>query len=318
MRISNTASNPRSFSAPSLYYSSAREGMEDFLRTVVGDSGKKVLLPAYIGWSPREGSGVFDPIRNLGLPHYLYPVNNDLSAQIDAVEAQLRSGDVAVVVLIHYFGRTDPGTEEIARASRRAGAVLVEDLAHGFFSDRIGMRAGQHGDINIYSLHKMLPMPDGGMVQYKDPDLLSCQEETRPELARRVLDYDWRAIAAARVRNFELAVEALRRLSLYGDAFDFVWEFLEGGDVPQTLPLRITKGSRDDLYSLLNAKGVGVVSLYHTLIIEARGKFEDVDRLSQQIINFPVHQDVAPREILHGVRLFGEALAYVTGRPGPS
>lgn len=312
MDILKTATDIRGFSAPSLFYATAREGMEDLLRVVVRDSGRKVLLPAYIGWSPREGSGVFDPIRNLGLSHYLYPVNRDLSARVGAVEEQLKSGDVAVVVLIHYFGRTDPGTQAIARATRKAGAILVEDLAHGFFSDRVGNRAGRHGDVNLYSLHKMLPMTDGGMLQYRNPELISDQISTRPELSRVILDYNWQAIAAARVRNFNLAVEHFRRLPSCGDGFELVWETLEGGDVPQTLPLRITKGSRDELYSLLNDKGVGMVSLYHTLIAEARGVFEDVDRNSRQFINFPVHQDIDPNQVPDAVRLFGQVLAQLT------
>lgn len=312
MDLSKTATDIRGFSAPSLFYSSAREGMEDLLRGVVNDSGRRVLLPAYIGWSPREGSGVFDPIRNLGLAYQLYPVNSDLSAQVGAVKEQLMSGDVAVVVLIHYFGRTDPGTREIAEATREAGAVLVEDLAHGFFSDRLGHRAGRHGDVNLYSLHKMFPMADGGMLQYTNPELISDQIATRPELSRVILDYNWQAIAAARVRNFTLAVEQFRRLPSCGDSFELVWETLEGGDVPQTLPLRIIRGSRDELYSLLNDKGVGMVSLYHTLIAEARGAFEEVDRNSRQFINFPVHQDIDPNQVSDAVQLFGEVLAQLT------
>lgn len=311
MNLLKTAADPRGFAAPSLFYASAREGMYDLLRTTFSTSGRRILLPAYIGWSPREGSGVFDPVRTLDLNYTLYPIAADLSASVGSIRRELEIGDVAAVVLIHYFGRTDAAVEEVARLAREAGAIFVEDLAHGFFSAFCGARAGRNSDVNLYSLHKMFPLQDGGMLQYRNSGLISSQRETRPELSRSILDYDWYAIASVRVRNFQLAVSELRSLPEHGGSFELVWEALQGGDVPQSLPIRILRGDRDKLYESLNRRGVGMVSLYHTLIPEAH-EFEVAVNNSRQLINFPVHQDVDPSVVADAVRAFGEALNEVS------
>lgn len=48
----------------------------------------------------------------------------------------------------------------------------------------------------------------------------------------------------------------------------------------------------------MNADGYGVVSLYHTLIPEIPPKhFAESHALSNEILNLPVHQDLAPSQI---------------------
>ena len=49
-------------------FPSARTAFKAFLARAGFSAGDRVLLPAYVGWSPREGSGVFDPVRELQLP----------------------------------------------------------------------------------------------------------------------------------------------------------------------------------------------------------------------------------------------------------
>ena len=64
-------------------------------------------------------------------------------------------------------------------------------------------------------------------------------------------------------------------------------------NVPQTFPIVILKGNRDKIYDMMNEKGYGVVSLYHTLIDELQSEvYKDTLWLSQNILNLPLHQDV--------------------------
>jgi dTDP-4-amino-4,6-dideoxygalactose transaminase len=66
-----------------------------------------------------------------------------------------------------------------------------------------------------------------------------------------------------------------------------------GDAVPQTYPVRIIKGSRDEIYGRMNQRGYGVVSLYHTLIEPLRNsEYASSIALSKSILNLPVHQDV--------------------------
>jgi dTDP-4-amino-4,6-dideoxygalactose transaminase len=292
MEISKTAIDPRKHREPAYFYHSAREGMEDFLRSALEDPDEGVLLPAFIGWSANEGSGVFDPVLNVGARAGFYGLRDDLSVDVDALAVHLRAHSYRVIVVIHYFGRTDPALAEIRELADRYGMILVEDLAHGFFTSRGAGPAGSVGDVNLFSLHKMFPLAEGGMITYQRAELIDGQKSTAPELAASLVSYNWAAIAAARRRNFEIISAALRELPEYGSHFSLMWPCLDDFDVPQTLPVRIVGGNRDSIYRAMNSAGFGMVSLYHTLIEPVRTGFEVENRLSQHIINFPVHQDV--------------------------
>lgn len=308
--ITKTAVIPESFRTPSFFYASAREGMQDLLEhRVAGHPGLRVLLPSFIGWSPNEGSGVLDPVRAAGLTPTFYRLRRDLSVDLDHLAECLDDGGPAVVLLIHYYGRTLPQLEQATELAHRRGAVVVEDLAHGFFTARGDGPAGRVGDVLMYSLHKMFATPEavGGMLTYRDRQLLAGQASTRPDLAAYVLDYDWRGIAAARCRNFTLVSEGLHDLVTRRSDVELFWPDLAPGDVPQTLPVRVLNGRRDDVYRLMNADGFGMVSLYHTLVPELRDD-ELMNELARTIINFPVHQDLDPAGVPAMLASFESAL----------
>lgn len=309
--ITKTAVNPQTQRLPTLFYRSAREGMQDFLsqQAMLPYPQAGVLLPAFIGWSPREGSGVYDPVQSLGLRAGFYDLNLNLTVNLDKLEAELQRG-YRMLVLIHYYGRTEPQLEAVRELADRYSALLVEDLAHGFYSAQLGGVAGSRGDVNLYSLHKMFPTLDaqGGMLSYRNTALLSGQQETAPELARFILNYDWAAIGAARRRHFQQILAGLRELPSCGKDFDLLWPELSATDVPQTLPIRIRRGNRDHIYHAMNADGYGIVSLYHTLIEPVRKDFPEMVALSRTVINFPVHQDVSAGAIQGLVASFQRAL----------
>lgn len=67
MKIEKKAFDVNNAQYKEYFYSCAREGMYD----VVCEMQRKfqidnILLPAYIGWSPKEGSGIFDAISSVG------------------------------------------------------------------------------------------------------------------------------------------------------------------------------------------------------------------------------------------------------------
>ncbi|UKA65920.1 DegT/DnrJ/EryC1/StrS family aminotransferase [Arthrobacter sp. FW306-05-C] len=268
--------------------------MHDFLANVLPDSQDAVLLPAFIGWSPNEGSGVFDPVAQLGKQFGFYDLKPDLTVDLDDLERRLASGGYRALVVIHYFGRTDPALSSISELAQRFGALLVEDLAHGFFSSVRGSQAGSYGQVRLYSLHKMFPFAEGGLVTYSSPALLGGQKSTKSELAVDVMSYNWDAISATRRANFEEITKRLAALPGLGRQFQLLWPELNAGDVPQTLPVRVLSNTRDEIYKKMNEEGFGMVSLYHTLIDHVRGDFGSMMDLSRHIINFPVHQDVQP------------------------
>ncbi len=295
--IGKLASSQSNLRRPRFFYESAREGFQDFLTRYHGSSRNGVLLPAFVGWSPREGSGVYDPVMNAGLPCTFYDLQDDLSVDLERLEALAASGSFAVIVVIHYFGRTEPRLQEIHAIAQRYGLVLVEDLAHGLFTAMRGGPAGRYGDVNLYSLHKMLPMNSGGMATYRSADLVREQRSTRPDLAAEILSYDFAGIAERRRTNFELLTQRLRGFDRLGDAFRLLWPVLADTDVPQTLPLFFNDTATTEIYTRLNADGIGAVSLYHTLVAQVRESHERMRTLSEHITNLPCHQDMTEDDV---------------------
>lgn len=296
VKIAKSAVSISNAYKPVLFYNSAREGMRDLLANVPG-AGGGVLLPGFIGWSPREGSGVFDPVREADIPYGFYALNDDLSVNIDDLRHRLNAGTFDVLVVIHYFGRTEPHLERIRQLADEWGVLLVEDLAHGFFTACRGGKAGRYGDANLFSLHKQFPLVDGGLVSYANPSLVSDQVGTRPDLASSVLSYDWHAISESRRQTFAALTSMLSDLSGLDRDFRLIWPALDDHDVPQSLPVYVVGEERNGIYERMNAEGYGMVSLYHTLIPQLAGSFPALVDLSRHIINFPVHQDVDPAQL---------------------
>lgn len=296
MQITKVAQCLETCYRPSRSFESARNGFKAFLRAVCREPGDRVLLPAYVGWSAREGSGVFDPVRELGLAHGFYQVDGRLHIDLGHLEERLREGGVKVVTLIHYFGYVDPGYVEAVNLARRYGAWIMEDEAHAMLTDLIGGASGRLGDACIFSLHKMLPLPKGGLL-VANPDravLLEGIDSEDPGLPSP-WEFDLFEISRRRRENARLWTELLRPLE--GEV-DPLWGNPSPGEVPQTYPVLVRNVSRDALYERMNGVGFGAVSLYHTMIDSLRAdEYPASHELSRRIFNLPVHQDAAPEAI---------------------
>lgn len=308
--ITKLATSPTQSRVTTRFYSSAREAMALYLEEIATAStiSPQVVLPAFIGYSEREGSGVFDPVRSSGLQPVFYSLKDDLSVDLSSLkEAVTQVTPGSVVVLIHYFGRTDPGLAEVAALCRDRGLHLLEDLAHAYFTHHLGSPAGRTGHAAIYSLHKMLPVADGGMLQIRGSTW--SRPSTRPELSDVVLSYDNSEIAVARRRNYDALHRGVVRLSEQGFPCRPLWAEIGPTDAPQTMPM-VLEHHRDDFYDAMNERGLGVVSLYHTLIPQLPQGFVRERRLAKYITNLPIHQDIGPSDV---DRLIDETRAVLAG-----
>ena len=277
---------------PLRFFSRARDAFGAILDAEGIAEGDCVLLPAYIGWSPREGSGVFDPVTERGITPVFYRMDARLAIDCADLRHRLESNHrIKAVLLIHYFGFVDPRLDEAILDARRHGLVVIEDAAHALYTDFVGGCCGKGCDYSLYSLHKMLPFTGGGMAAIRT-------REPAEAFGSRVcaygdpFAYDFAEIARRRRENYRCLQACLAPLM---DRVAPLFEALPDGVVPQTFPARVLAGDRYRLYQQLNDAGFGAVSLYHTLIEPLRTAepaWEDSRRLAQQIINFPVHQDV--------------------------
>ncbi len=94
------------------YFASARQGLSHVLH-LEEHRGKSVLLPAYIGFSPREGSGVFDPIREAGAKYEFYRLDFELNINLVDLEMKLKEYQGNILLLIYYFGFTFKNNDTI-------------------------------------------------------------------------------------------------------------------------------------------------------------------------------------------------------------
>src|SRR5215204_5229555 len=149
--IAMHANDPWSFHRPMAAFENARSAFKAVLAQAARFKRRTVLLPAYIGWSHREGSGVFDPVRELGLSYQFYQVDHELRIDLEDLRRQLEAHSPSVLLLIHYFGYIDPGYPKAAELAQRHDAVLVEDEAHAMLTDLVGGACGRLGDVCLFS-----------------------------------------------------------------------------------------------------------------------------------------------------------------------
>ncbi len=119
---------------------------------------RRVWLPAYLC------RGVVDCVVSAGLEPRLYDIGESLEPRLDTI-APAR-GDALVIV--HFFGLAVP-MEASHALTREHGMTLIEDCAHTLPVAGAATGPGRWGDVAIFSLRKMAPVPDGAVLVVKAP-----------------------------------------------------------------------------------------------------------------------------------------------------
>ncbi len=294
MLINKTAYLNNNFFNNTFYYTKAREGMHDIIYKMhIAGLVDHVYLPGYIGWSPKEGSGIFDSIASIqGIKIHYYRMNFDLYIDENDLYEKVNT-EKSLVLLVNYFGFRDNRINEIIFRLKQRNVFIMEDNAHGFFTWHENKETGS--DIVVFSLHKMFPFNDGGSLVLNNPRLLDLQicGKRIPDKDKNPYAYKTHQIAEVRRNNYKILMEILSKAEQQGfvESFRYLdrWE----KDVPQSYPIRIKIGNRDKIYEIMNNEGYGVVSLYHTMIDVLQNKEnKEAVKLSKCILNLPVHQDV--------------------------
>lgn len=292
---------------PYKVFRNARTSFLKVLKELHLKKNQKVLLPGYIGWSSREGSGVFDPIAQLGLNYDFYPLDSNLRIDIERLKIILEQKSVAVLVIIHYFGFVDPNARAAIELARHYDSCVIEDEAHSMYSDLIGGACGRDGDFAIFSLHKMLPVTGGGILLSNAPDSELFMRVVQDQFDVRLPhEFDLCTISQIRQRNanhYREVIDGLR------DELEPLFTECDARITLQTFPVRLKRPIRDLVYHQMNARGFGVVSLYHTLVNQLPvEKFPQAYELSKNILNLPVHQDIRIEQIDELLRTLSEVI----------
>jgi len=261
-----------------------------------------MLVPAYIGVSDREGSGIGDPIAQTATPFTLYTLDDELRPDHNALEALLATRKYPLLLVVHYFGIVQVDLPRLRTACLRHDTLMIEDCAHvaGPLCHNGG--PGSVGGFAFYSLHKFIAVSSGGMLRANKPDLdlpdPSPADRCDPACLEQLLRTDLDAVAAKRRENYRWLSNRLAG----SDGLTVLYPEL-GELVPHDFPVRIHDGWREKLYFALMAENLPTVALYYRLIdaITAQS-FPRSHALSRSILNLPVHQDTEIADLEHLTR----------------
>lgn len=298
MRITKSPNNPAECGVDLTCFSSARLAWQQVLRETSAKLGRRirVLLPSYIGENDKEGSGVFDPVRSENVKFEFYPLDRALCPSLTDLKTRLVNGHYDLVLIIHYFGLKRISMPQVAQICKENNVVLVEDCAHCIFDHAID--EGTFGQYAFYSLHKIFPVSEGGLLRRnakRSGDFIepTAENGNHESLLRTVLSSDVPTIKKIRQRNYRF----LERHFSSCDQADVLIP-LEENSVPQSFPLFIKNGLREKLYFHLLDQGFPTIALYYRLVLEIEpAKFPISHEVSQSILNLPVHQETSEEQL---------------------
>ncbi len=281
------------------FTSSARVGFKYLLKELSFNNEEKILLPAYIGITDREGSGVFDPISDLNIKYDFYKIKKNFQVDLDDLILKLKTGKVKAVLIIHYFGFLHCDIEFISEFCKTNNIILIEDCAHAFVSKHKDRFLGSYGDYSFYSIHKFLPTKDGGILQINNNDSeLSPFSDVEKKISFDTLQQfskvNFDEISMVCKRNYNYLIEKIYDI----DEIELLFPQLPDGIVPMNLPIIVKNNKREKLYFNLMEVGIPTIALYYRLIdsIDER-LYPDSYYLSNNILNLPIHQDITKEDI---------------------
>jgi len=144
------------------YFSYGRYALFEALKISGLKNGDRVLLPEFIC------RDLLSSINSIGVVPVFYPV--DRSLQVAKPLDELPAAQA--VIAVNYFGFPQ-NLKPFREYCNKAGAILIEDNAHGLFSrDEQGTLLGTRGDLGIFSLRKTIDMPNGAALLVNTSDNL--------------------------------------------------------------------------------------------------------------------------------------------------
>jgi dTDP-4-amino-4,6-dideoxygalactose transaminase len=140
-----------------LFFDSGRAALYSLGTALRLGNESSVLIPDYVP------EGIYAPFRSQGVRIEQYSLDLNLDPVWSELEALLSRSKPSLVVMIHYFGLRKP-IERLSLLCHEYDALVLEDLAHVMpapgHSD-----FGAHGDFVLYSLPKVIGVPDGAVFE---------------------------------------------------------------------------------------------------------------------------------------------------------
>jgi len=299
--ITKSPSNKHIFNKSIFFTNSARTSFSYLLKLIKFKKEELLLIPSYIGYTDREGSGVLDPVIANNINYKFYPLLDDLKVDISAIEKLIQSNNVKALLLIHYFGFSYCDINKIKSLCNDYDVLLIEDCAHTLYSKVNQNVLGEIGDFSFYSLHKVLPTETGGILRINNKRYQSekvkidKKDSIGSSLLLTYLRHDSEKSITVIQSNYNFLSKELSKINGLRPMFPI----LPKGVVPMNLPVYIEAISREDFYFKMINKGVTLTSLYYRLVDSIdKTEFPISHEISKKIINFPINQDISIDEMV--------------------
>jgi dTDP-4-amino-4,6-dideoxygalactose transaminase len=280
----------------SLFFTkSCRDAIKQILCN--GPSAKRILIPAYVGLSLEEGSGILDPIKESKTEFQFYNLDSHLDPDLASLAMMMVAFAPTHVLLVNYFGFLAGNRVQVFEMLSGHSVCVIEDFAHLIEPMYAVRQIPRLADYEVVSLHKTIGSGTGGGA-------LLCKSATDVfvdtislESLSHFVKSDLTYIADLRWRNYEYLQTSIDSLNC-----EYIQPFFSDGRrpiSPLNFPVRLPSlDLRHKLYESLIAAEILPTALYHRLVGELNSdRFSSSLDISQRILNLPTHQDVQVHEL---------------------
>lgn len=279
---------------------SARIAFSYLLKLMEFKDNEKLLIPSYIGYTEREGSGVLDPIEENNVKFDFYPIEKNFNIDLKGLEKLILDKSVKAILVIHYFGILHCDILSIKKMCKENNVLLIEDCAHTLYTKHNNIYLGDFGDFSFYSLHKVLPVETDGILKinnklYTQKDIkISEEHKASYSTLEAFLQYDELNAHKKVFDNYKYMCKGLEKI----EGIEILCQDLSEETFPINLPVLVIKMAREKFYFKMIDNGITLISLYYRLIDNITNElYPDSHYISNRIINFPINQDITIDEM---------------------
>ena len=280
---------------------SFRDGFYQVLENEKKNGSNLILLPAYIGLSLIEGSGLLDPVTQSGFEFEFYKLGQELDPEIEDVLSKIDNFRPSIVLIVNYFGWDIANRKELFEQLKKRKVKIIEDNAHNLYNLHSCEKDIVRPDYQIFSIHKTLGCMNGGVV---------VSENKIPFIYETIDKFDLLSFASSnqnyihkiRQENFfelEKKLSTIKTIN-YKSFFQ-----TRKPSSPLNFPILMTnKEVRHKVYSALIENNIFPTALYHRLVpnLEA-SDYPEAHNISNRILNLPIHQDVSHNDLTKMVEI---------------
>lgn len=158
------------------HFTRGRYALREAYRLAGIGPGSALLAPAY------HCRTMLDPALSLADNVLLYPLQPNLSPNLDALDVLANQSPVPVKALLatHFFGFPQDFSALAAWCEARS-ITLVEDASHALLCEHHRPTGiGLSGSFVVSSPYKFLPSPDGGLLYARQSDRLHDLQQRQP------------------------------------------------------------------------------------------------------------------------------------------